>query len=357
MANPATDRLAAVPGTPSWQRDATTNDSNIPQDSDPSDETTPTGLPSQMRNIKSVVRAFSLDSAWANYTGDELAPSADPPTKLSNSSFRLEGDWTDIATRGRRVRVTMTTGAKVIATILNIPTFTAGVTDITLDDSVISSDISYVEFSQLGSCLEAGPLPFLMDIVGNDFVIPPEHGGTGIGSSDFAGDVSGTFPNTTVEQLQGNQPVSATAPGAVADKVLYWDGAQWVATALSTLLHLVENISNPDAETNKGTIAFPYAGSTTSAIKVKWATQRFTLAAAFTGSLTLTYDSAFASRVFAVVISYGFVNTANNGRINFAWREAATTVASRSLTQAVLDYLQTVASADDLSVTVVALGI
>lgn len=328
MANPALDRLAAVPDTPSWQDDAEGADTNLPQDSDPSDETEPTGLAPQIRNLKSQVRAFSLDAAWANYTGLESAPSPEPPIKQADDMFRLTGDWSaatgnGVAVQGRAVRITMTDGTKVIANVFNTPTLSGGFTDVELDSPVITEDIEYVEWSALGSCLEAGPFPLVLNYLGTHFVVRTTQGGTGRDDASYA-------------------------------------------AGLEAVLSLASAVSDPDANTTKGTVALASANGTL-AVKVKWATQRFTIpAAVYTagdeGEFELTYNSAFASKVYALTAIYQAVSSAFDTGLVLQWRDVdAASRAGTALTSARIVWRMTqdvtLVADQDVDVSVLAIGL
>lgn len=97
-------------------------------------------LSDELRNLKSVVRAESVDKQWERWLGiaSPWSPSASAPTYISATSFSLPGNWTAasagyypvIALVNRRIKATVTAGT-VYGSIVSA-SYAGGITTVTL---------------------------------------------------------------------------------------------------------------------------------------------------------------------------------------------------------------------------------
>lgn len=260
--NPVNESLAGYPT--SWQNNAAGADTNTPQDNDSMLFSLPTSLPGELRDIKSVVRGFSLDPAWVNYTGLQGAPAPSPlpATLIDAQSISLVNDWTAIATVGRVLKLVAPDGTFETRTI-TASTYDSGTLTTTVEFvGAVNAQLSYVEFSALGSAADGkGAYPLTLAQLGNAFVVPANQGGTGANAASF--------------------PVLLAAD-----------------------LFLGQTLAGSGTPTNSGTIKLPITGSASGQVVLKWAVAGpFTLDAINdTGSYVVTWDTPFANAVYAMSV-------------------------------------------------------
>lgn len=264
MSNPVTDpALGAIPPAQCWQDDLANADANLPQPTDTMGRLSSTGLASELRSIKGVVKRFALDPMWVNYTGDTRTstPSPLPPTASNPPlTFTLTGNWATIAQIGRAVRVTNTNGSQAVGIIVDVSV--AGNTAITLDQPIVTAALSYVEFaaidpSQNPSWLISNAAKAALHPA--QLVLDASVGGTNrqdlVLSGDLTGDLTGatTGGNTaaTVIGLAGRALAMPVLPTNPADgAVLAWDQAN---SFFAPALHFITTMAG--FPTN-GTLAF-----------------------------------------------------------------------------------------------------
>lgn len=150
------DRLHGPTTGQVWQNDAAGRDSNNPQPGNLIRPGSPASIDGNLRNIKSEMKGFALDPMWVNYIGN-ASPDPAFPVKQSGITFTLHNNWMSIATVGRMVRITFSTGGTVVVAPIVSAAFAGTDTTITLmggtpnplDADVWTGGISYVEFSAI----------------------------------------------------------------------------------------------------------------------------------------------------------------------------------------------------------------
>jgi hypothetical protein len=387
MANPVwlVDRLAALPGTaPSWQNDASSTDTNNPQDADSAKVTTPTGLSPNLREIKSEVRSMSVNLGWINYSGLDSAPSPDGPTKISDSSFSLPNDWSVLdeslnlpITAGQRVRFTFSDGtARAVGTIITVDNSPVTSTIFTMLGTPITGLLAttgFVEFSAAGSPYSGvgnDPLVLIPDSSTNYPTVPALQGGTGhsVVDADPVGDVVvGTtgFPATKVVQFQENQPIDGTLPnGGVGDQVMWWDNGVPTWRFRSLADQVPDNSTQwlpfiQAALATTETLA-AYGSFKIGTLTVNWINDNVIIPAGLSrGDTVFNYATPFSSGVYAIAVIQGL------GGADLEYIVACATVdtlapTSRSLTQVSLRaryLLGNVGPQTPVPVSIIAIGV
>lgn len=256
-----------------WQDDAN-SEVNTPADGAIMDLVSATGLPTELRRIKGVVRSLSLDAGWADYTGLIDAPGGGLSPVLGGSGTILvfQGNWSTIAQVGRRVRVSVSGGPPIVATIIQVDVGGA-TTSATLSRPIVGGTLTGVAFSQTGSALAGGQNAFPLDLevatgaapAGDNqtLVVPTIQGGTGRidGALPLSGDLDGTTAGATVTRVQ-NFPFSNIQP--TVGEVPVWDAsAQWMYQALTSLVIF--------AGTAGASGSISYRISSTTLIILQWA--------------------------------------------------------------------------------------
>lgn len=121
----------------------------------PSDGTLIAGnLAGQFRNIKAVMRALSLNKQWERW--------GLPPTFVDATTFKLQGNRTDVARPQRTIRVRMTNGLIVYGWILS-STFSSGFTNVSVyleSGASLSQDMAEVSFGTGGPAIFLPTTPY-----------------------------------------------------------------------------------------------------------------------------------------------------------------------------------------------------
>ena len=384
MSNPVEETLQ------DWQNDASTGDSNEPQPTRTGGTTSPWSLSGMLRIIKSIMRQFTLDPGWISfagidvmpYSGGNAPPNAHVPPAYDATSggkkFSLGGDWLAIATVGRMVRVTVR-GAQTIATITDAQ-YAGGATVVTLDITSLTADLTAVQFSAVGSLVQASGVPITVSQNGpaGEFVVIPASGGTGrtnlhVSGGDVQGDLAAppsdptTSIDLTVVGIQGQawsdtEPASGTAYTGVTVPAWTRTGPsshylyQWTSKELTALLGL-----GAHATSSQGYINFA-VGPTDSPILMQWA---IGVTGATLGPVTVNGAALVASTPATVDVTFQtpfptdcqFVIATVNSPYIAVWWDGTKTTVDGQVTAVTLNFENIgAASVNSIGFRVVAIG-